>query len=164
MKESHLKGKNHLRNIRLIEMGQPPKKKTKLNYYSSYQKIQDIKKANQLMREKPIVFEKLSVEQMFGMKPHEILQAEVEEIYKKYKEIAGNADDAIRAQQVYSIYQKKYDEYIAEYERFAKELAEKKDEVKDDEIDAIVGGINVNKAKPVKEDGQIDDDDQKESA
>jgi len=33
--------------------------------------------------------------------------------------------------------------------------------VKDDEIDAIVGGINVNKAK---EDGQIDDDDQKESA
>merc|ERR1712157_357641 len=54
-------------------------------------------------------------------------------------EIAGNADDAIRAQQVYSMYQKK-------------------DEVKDDEIDAIVGGINVNKAKPTKEDGQIDDE------
>ena len=98
-----------------------------------------------------------------GIKPHEILQNEVERIYKEYTEIA-RSNDSIRAQQVYQLYQKKYDLYIQAYERFAQQFQEqgvvksegetKKDLSKEDEIKALIRKIEEKRQKQ-------DDDDEK---
>eukprot|EP01084_Bolivina_argentea_P021050 39092_1 len=85
-KDSHLTGKKHLKNVRLVDSGQPPKKRQKTNYFSSFKK-------NIPMQPLQITINNNDGINNFpaNILPHQRLQLEVERIYKEYTQIAKSS-------------------------------------------------------------------------
>merc|ERR1712113_1027137 len=163
-KESHLKGKKHSKNVRLVDAGQPPKKRQKTNYFSSFNKNmnQQPPPPRAMTMENGLngYFVKSNdnggTERMQGdVKPHERLQREVERIYSEYTQTAKSAHP-LKAQQIYQKYQETYDQYIREYNLFADKF-KKQQPIKQEEEE----GKEKEKEKERKKEEEDEDDDLK---
>ena len=192
-KESHMAGKKHAKNVRLVDIGQPPKKRQKTNYFNSLhkniksqqqqkqQQAQQVQHAQESIENdtdnhmnetniKTEIVKKeicdnnslngadiIKQENIRKLKPHEILQKNVETLYREYTQIAKNSDSGA-AQKLYTKYQETYEEYIKEYHKYAQMFNNQRNDDKDKNENVNNNKTNLDNHEDDNDDDDDDDD------